>query len=206
MTRTPLPSPSPPAPRSPRSAPRSTRAVAALTAGLVLAALAVACSSSSKPVVSANGTGSTQTTVGADAGSASAAGKPCVARTGALPSGAPDVPVVVGPAPTSLVIKDLKVGTGPAATATDTVTVNYIGVACSTGEIFDSSWSRGQPATFALNQVIPGWTQGLTGMQVGGRRLLGIPSNLAYGAQGSPPQIAPDEALWFVVDLVKISS
>lgn len=99
-------------------------------------------------------------------------------------------------------IKDLKEGTGAAAAPTDSVTVNYIGVACSTGKIFDSSWSRGQTATFGLDQVIKGWTQGLTGMKVGGERLLGIPSDLAYGTAGSPPDIAPDEPLWFVVDLV----
>ncbi|HVN52609.1 MAG TPA: FKBP-type peptidyl-prolyl cis-trans isomerase [Acidimicrobiales bacterium] len=136
---------------------------------------------------------------------ASAKGKPCVAMKGTPPKGAPTVPVQVGPPPTKLVVKDLKVGTGPAVKPTDTITVNYIGVACSTGKIFDSSWSRGTTATFGLNQVIQGWTKGLTGMQVGGRRLLGIPSTLGYGSQSAGPDIAPDEALWFVVDLVKIT-
>ncbi len=129
-------------------------------------------------------------------------GKDCVAMKGTPPKGAPTVPVQVGAPPTTLVIKDLKEGTGATVAATDSVTVNYIGVACSTGKIFDSSWSRGQTATFGLDQVIKGWTQGLTGMKVGGVRLLGIPSDLAYGTAGSPPDIAPDEPLWFVVDLV----
>lgn len=171
---------------------------------LVLATLA-GCSSSTKTVAS-TGTGVSTTSGDASGATASAKGKPCVAVSDALPQGAPAVPVQTGPPPTSLVIKDLKVGTGPAVSATDTVTVNYIGVACSTGKIFDSSWSRGQTATFGLNQVIPGWTKGLTGMQAGGQRLLGIPPDEGYGSQGQPPTIAPDETLWFVVDLVSIQA
>jgi peptidylprolyl isomerase len=137
----------------------------------------------------------------------SVAGKPCVATVDPLPAGAPPVDVVVGPAPTTLVVKDLKEGTGAAATATSTVTVNYIGVACSTGKIFDSSYKTGTPtpATFPLSQVIPGFTTGITGMKVGGQRLLGIPSDQAYGAQGRPPVIAGDEALWFVVEVTAIT-
>ena len=130
----------------------------------------------------------------------SASGKPCVALADPLPTGAPNVPVQVGPAPTTLVKEDLKVGTGAEVSAGETVTVNYIGVSCSTGKIFDSSYSRGQPATFGLDQVIKGWTNGIPGMKVGGQRLLGIPADQAYGAN-PPPGIAPDEALWFVVDV-----
>jgi FKBP-type peptidyl-prolyl cis-trans isomerase len=135
----------------------------------------------------------------------SAKGKNCVAMKDAPPKGAPTVQVQTGPPPTKLVVKDLKVGTGAAAAPTDTITVNYIGVACSTGKVFDSSWSRGQPATFGLNQVIKGWTTGLTGMKVGGRRLLGIPPSLGYGSQQAGADIAPDETLWFVVDLIKVT-
>lgn len=132
----------------------------------------------------------------------SAAGKPCVAVADPLPAGAPAVPVKVGPPPTQLVKEDLKPGTGAAVGANDTVTVNYIGVSCSTGRIFDSSYSRGQPATFPLTGVIKGWTDGIPGMAVGGQRLLGIPPDQGYGAQGSPPDIAPGETLWFVVEIV----
>lgn len=145
------------------------------------------------------------TTTAAAQGPASAKGKPCVARVDPLPEGAPEVPVVVGPAPTELVIDDLVPGTGPAVTPESTVTVDYIGVSCSTGKVFDASYGSGEPVTFPLNQVIPGWTQGLTGMQVGGTRLLGIPSDLAYGPQSPTPAIAPDEALWFVVQLRSIA-
>jgi peptidylprolyl isomerase len=135
---------------------------------------------------------------------ASAAGKPCVAVTDALPAGAPEVPVQVGTPPTSLVSKDLQPGTGAEATASSTVTVDYIGVSCSTGKVFDTSYGK-TPATFPLGNVIPGWQQGIPGMKVGGTRLLGIPPSLAYGAQGYPPDIAPDETLWFVVQLKNVS-
>jgi hypothetical protein len=143
---------------------------------------------------------SSTTVAGTDAGSA--AGKPCVAVSDPLPAGAPSVPVQVGPPPTQLVSQDLKVGTGATVGANDTVTVNYIGVSCSTGKIFDSSYSRNQPATFPLSGVIKGWTVGIPNMKVGGQRLLGIPPDQGYGADGSPPDIAPDETLWFVVEVL----
>jgi len=133
---------------------------------------------------------------------ASAAGKPCVPVADPLPTGAPAVPVKVGPPPTQLIKEDLQVGTGATVGARDTVTAHYIGVSCSTGKIFDSSYSRGQPTPFALSGVIKGWTDGIPGMQVGGQRLLGIPADQGYGAQGNPPDIAPNEALWFVVEIV----
>jgi len=134
----------------------------------------------------------------------SAAGKPCVARSQPLPEGAPEVDVAVGPPPTALVTKDITVGTGAPVPAGATVTVNYIGISCSTGVIFDSSYKTNPatPLTIPLTDVIPGWTQGIPGMNVGGRRLLGIPGDLAYRGAGRPPSIAPDETLWFVVDMV----
>ena len=131
----------------------------------------------------------------------SAKGKPCVARVDPLPKGAPEVPVQVGPAPPGLVLEDLVPGTGEVVIANSTVTVDYIGVACSTGKIFDSSYATGQPVSFGLDQVIKGWSQGLLGMYVGGTRLLYIPADLAYGSQSPTPDIAPDEGLWFVVQL-----
>ncbi len=141
------------------------------------------------------------TTTSAAAPTGSAAGKPCVAVSDPLPAGAPTVAVKVGAPPTQLVKEDIKEGTGAVVNPNDSVTVNYIGVSCSTGKIFDSSYSRNQPATFPLNQVIKGWTDGIPGMKVGGQRLLGIPADQAYGAQGKPPTIAPDEPLWFVVEV-----
>lgn len=103
--------------------------------------------------------------------------------------------------PTELEVTDLCTGEGNEVTTTDTVTVNYVGVGYQTLQEFDSSYARGEPISFSLSQVIPGWTQGVAGMQPGGVRLLRIPSDLAYGAQGSPPTILPDEALAFIVEL-----
>jgi FKBP-type peptidyl-prolyl cis-trans isomerase len=138
------------------------------------------------------------------AAAVSAKGKPCVAFADTLPKGAPAVPVQVGPPPKSLVKKDLKIGTGPVVPAGAKVEVNYIGVACSTGKIFDSSYGK-QPITADLKQgVIAGWIKGVPGMRVGGRRLLGIPSADAYGPSSPAALIAPDEALWFVVDAVSL--
>jgi len=120
----------------------------------------------------------------------------------------PVVTVPTGAAPTHLVTKDLVTGTGQAAKAGDTVTVNYVGVLYKNGKEFDSSWSRNQPFTTALTtgSVIPGWVQGIPGMKVGGRRELIIPASLAYGKAGSPPTIPPNSPLVFVVDLLSVSS
>lgn len=134
----------------------------------------------------------------------SAAGKPCVDFNDTLPTGAPTVVMPVGETPKSLVVEDLVTGTGTPVASGDSVTVNYIGVSCSTGKIFDSSWANGKPVTFPLNQVISGWSQGLVGMQPNGRRLLVIPPDLGYGSTGQG-SIAPDESLIFVVDLVSSS-
>ena len=93
-----------------------------------------------------------------------------------------------GPAPTKLSTQDLKVGTGAVVPKNGKVTVNYVGVACSTGKIFDSSYSKGQPfpADLTTGGFILGWQQGIPGMKVGGVRLLAIPSDLAYGTAGEP--------------------
>ena len=171
---------------------------------VVVVGLFVVLSDNTSTDTTAVTTSTTSTTPGASSTEvpvASALGKDCVALADPLPAGAPSVPVPVGPPPTSLIVENLVTGTGAPVVATDTVTVNYIGVSCSTGTIFDSSWSRNQPATFGLNQVISGWTQGLVGMQPGGSRLLVIPPALGYGSSGQG-SIAPDETLVFVVDLI----
>ena len=136
----------------------------------------------------------------------SAAGKPCVALSELPPPDAPTVDIPLGTPPTTLQITDVKTGTGPAVTAKDKVTVNYLGVSCSTGAIFAESYTRGQPATFGLNQVIPGWTEGLQGMQAGGIRQLVIPPEKGYGSSGQGLKIAPDETLIFVVELKSITA
>ena len=130
------------------------------------------------------------------------AGKPCVAVSSPLPKGAPAVPVKVGPPPAKLVTQDLKLGTGAVVEPGSTIGADYIGVACSNGKIFDSSYSRGQPITTSLSDVVQGWQQGIPGMRVGGTRLLGLPPALAYGSASPPGSgIAPNETLWFVVHI-----
>jgi peptidylprolyl isomerase len=118
----------------------------------------------------------------------------------------PGIPKPTGNPPTTLVSKDIVVGTGKAAKKGDKVQVQYVGVSYSTGEQFDASWDNGSPFDFTLGKamVIKGWDQGVPGMKVGGRRELTIPADLAYGATGSPPSIGPNETLIFVIDLKKI--
>jgi peptidylprolyl isomerase len=118
----------------------------------------------------------------------------------------PVIPKPSGPPPRKLVKKDIVKGTGPPAENGDTLVVNYVGVAFSTGKEFDSSWDRGEPFPVPLGagQVIEGWDKGLLGMRKGGRRQLTIPPEQAYGSQGAPPDIGPNETLVFVVDLVDI--
>ncbi len=102
---------------------------------------------------------------------------------------------------------DLTPGTGATVKAGDTVTVDYTGAVASTGVIFQSSLDSGSPVTFSLNQVIPGWTQGIPGMKVGGTRRLLIPASLAYGA--NPPSgsgIPANANLVFDVTLHSIKS
>jgi len=120
--------------------------------------------------------------------------KPAIAQ----PSGDP---------PTELQSVDIVKGKGKKAKAGDNVSVQYVGNSWSTGAQFDASWDRGsEPFTFPLGagQVIPGWDQGVAGMKEGGRRLLVIPPDLAYGAQSPSPDIGPNETLIFVVDLAKV--
>lgn len=116
----------------------------------------------------------------------------------------PTVKPPSGSAPTKLVVKDLLAGTGAEAKLGKSITVNYVGVLYHGGKQFDASWKRGEPATFALEpgRLIAGWTQGIPGMKVGGRRELIIPAALAYGAKGSPPSIPANEPLVFVIDLL----
>jgi len=118
----------------------------------------------------------------------------------------PEVEVPAGKPPKELKVRDIEEGEGPAVKAGDSVSVNYVGVAFSTEEEFDNSYDRGAPFEFTVGegQVIAGWDEGLVGMKAGGQRELIIPPGQAYGAQGSPPSIGPDETLVFVIDLVSI--
>jgi peptidylprolyl isomerase len=122
-------------------------------------------------------------------------------------SAKPVIPAPSGSPPRKLVVEDIVKGKGRAAKQGDNVTLQYVGVAFSTGQQFDASWDSGAPiGPFPLGAgaVIPGWDKGIVGMRVGGRRKLVIPPELAYGTQGQGP-IGPNETLIFVVDLTAIS-
>ena len=99
--------------------------------------------------------------------------------------------------------KVLKEGAGRSPKATDTVKVNYRGTLLD-GTEFDSSYKRNQPIEFALNQVIPGWTEGVQLMKEGAKYEFVIPSKLAYGRRGAGGVIGPDETLIFEVELLSV--
>ena len=118
----------------------------------------------------------------------------------------PKVEKGTGSPPKKLKTEDIIEGKGKAAAANNQLTVNYVGVLFESGKEFDASWERKQPFPFKLGagMVIPGWDKGLEGMKVGGRRRLTIPPEQAYGPQGSPPAIGPNETLIFVIDLLNV--
>lgn len=103
-----------------------------------------------------------------------------------------------------LQIIDLVEGTGDVVPENATITAHYTGALCKDGTIFQSSHDFGKPATFGLNQVIAGWTQGVPGMKVGGTRRLIIPSALAYGSVRAAANIPPNSDLVFDIELVSL--
>jgi FKBP-type peptidyl-prolyl cis-trans isomerase FklB len=105
--------------------------------------------------------------------------------------------------PSGLQYKILQEGTGPKPSASDSVVCNYKGTLLDNTE-FDSSYKRGQPATFQVGQVIHGWTEALQLMPVGSKWQLFIPAELAYGQQGAGPGIGPNATLIFEVELLSI--
>ena len=105
--------------------------------------------------------------------------------------------------PSGLQYEILTEGTGRKPEASNTVTVHYEGRLIN-GTVFDSSYKRNQPASFGLRQVIPGWTEGLQHVPVGGKYRLFIPSELGYGARGAGGSIPPHAALVFDVELLDI--
>ncbi len=105
--------------------------------------------------------------------------------------------------PSGLQYVVLTEGQGKSPKATDTVLVHYKGTLLD-GTEFDSSYKRNAPISFPLNQVIPGWTEGVQLMKEGGKYRFFIPSNLAYGSRGAGGAIGPDETLIFDVELLKV--
>jgi peptidylprolyl isomerase len=163
----------------------------ALIVALCLALGLAACGGGSDSTSSSTEAATTEATGGAEAGAEKTK---------------PKVTVPKGEPPKKLVIKEIEEGTGAEAKAGDEVTVQYVGVNYKSGKEFDASWDRGEPFSFKLGagMVIPGWDKGVEGMKVGGRRELIIPPNLAYGPEGSPPAIGPNETLIFVIDLLEV--
>lgn len=106
--------------------------------------------------------------------------------------------------PSGLVFKSLGGGSGEQPKNTDTVKVNYKGT-LTDGTEFDSSYKRGEPATFPLNRVIPCWTQGVQKMKVGGKAELVCPPELAYGERGAGSDIPPNSTLRFEIELLGIT-
>ncbi|PRZ04835.1 peptidylprolyl isomerase [Isoptericola sp. CG 20/1183] len=116
--------------------------------------------------------------------------------------GAPSVEIPEGyEAPEELVAQTLIKGDGAEVTAEQTVTAHYTGWTLD-GEVFDSSWERGEPSSFSLQQVIPGWTDGISGQTVGSQVLLVIPADQAYGAEADGSSELAGEDLIFVVDIL----
>lgn len=124
----------------------------------------------------------------------------------AAPPTKPKVEIPAGPAPATLKIDDITVGSGAEAVDGKQLTMHYVGVLHKNGVQFDASWDRSEPFPFRLgvDSVIQGWHQGIKGMKVGGRRRLIIPPDLAYGDTGQG-DIGPNETLVFVVDLVAVT-
>ncbi len=189
----------------------SSRLIPRLTAARTRAPLGLAALIAAALLAGCGGSSSSSGTIGVGNENKSdealvKAGETAVAKTptsGPLAT-EPKVTPPSGPAPTKLEKKDLIVGAGKEAKAGDTVTVNYVGVLYNGGKEFDASWKRKEPFQFKLGQgqVIKGWDEGVAGMKVGGRRELVIPSELAYGKNGSPPTIPANAPLVFVVDLL----
>jgi len=176
---------------------------------LLAAALALgACGDKKKSSTSsaAQPTSAATTPATTTATSTTPAAKPSAAKQNGISTDLtkkPSIPKPTAPAPKQLEIHDIVAGSGAGAKAGEQISVQYVGVSYKTGKQFDASWDHGgQPFPFQLGagMVIPGWDQGLIGIKPGGRRELIIPPALAYGAQGSPPAIGPNETLIFVVD------
>jgi FKBP-type peptidyl-prolyl cis-trans isomerase FkpA len=105
--------------------------------------------------------------------------------------------------PSGIVFESLQAGTGPSPKASDTVTVNYRGT-FPDGREFDSSYKRGQPASFPLDHVIPCWTEAVQMMKVGGKAHITCPARLAYGERGAGGLIPPNATLMFDIELLGI--
>ncbi len=185
------------------------RSLAAAVAGLVSIALAGCGSDATTPPPAAPASSTAATSAAAEPAPVAAPGQ-AVPGIPPLTGNPTDVTTAsqakagTGQPPTRLLAQDVVVGKGTAATLADTVDVRYSGTLYSDGTLFDSSWSSGdEPANFPLDAVVPGFAQGIAGMQPGGRRVMVIPPALGYGNRATGP-IPPGSTLVFVVDLVAV--
>jgi len=191
------------------------RLVIVLASGLLLAACSSDPAASPEPSASATDAGqyitSDCSTLGGsptERPSAPTGGTTVDGVTVEQGAGAPLITVAPDLAPaTEVVSRTLSSGKGQVLEATDTLTFNYCGVGLVSQQQFDSSWANGAPITYPLNQLIPGWGEGMPGMKIGEERLLIIPGAAGYGS--TPPSgsgILPDESLAFVVQLLAIEN
>ena len=195
-------------------------ALGAVAVALVFAT--AACGSESSDGSSSSSGSKTTTTAAVgdtEPGTTSTDGPTECAEVGDIPAGAIDGKPTTVDLPSEPTTGDVETtvlteGDGPEVTNSSYVTVHYLGVSCTSGQQFDSSWDTGQPITIAMPSapptstafsVIDGWNQGLLGQQQGATVQLDIPSELAYGAQGSPPAIAPNDPLTFVIEILEVS-
>lgn len=190
-------------------------AAVALLAGCATTTRALSDSSSATPSASESFIVPSESASAIPTPSTSASATPSESGTGIVvgpatvsgPLGSePTVVIDTSAAPaTTLLVKDVATGKGKVVNSGATVTAHYVGYGAMSGQMFDSSWSRGETATFPLDGVIYGWQKGLVGMKEGGRRILVIPAEQGYG--DTPPEgsgIAPGETLIFVVDLIAV--
>lgn len=181
-------------------------------AALALAAVVAGCGSQSaapgvQPAPSAGATAAASTATASSSTTSATTSTPT--SNTPLPAALKSKPKVAIPSsapPKKLVVKDLIKGTGPAATASSTVNVQYVGELYKGGKQFDASWNdgSGQPVSLPLSGVIKGWQQGIPGMKVGGRRELIIPPSLGYGSTAQS-KIPANSTLVFVIDLHAVS-
>lgn len=185
------------------------RIIAVAAAGAVAFGLS-GCGSGDSSETTATSTTSAAAPTSAPAQGAPTAskGRECTAEDIGVEGGFGEVPEITIPddcdPPKQLVVTDLVPGSGPGAAAGDQLTMNYALVTWSDKQKLDSSFDRGEPFELDLGSgmVIPGWEQGLEGVQQGARRLLIIPPDLGYGAGGNG--VAPNETLVFVTDAVAV--
>lgn len=186
------------------------RAVVTLAAAVLLAGCGSTAPTSSPSAAAPTASGPASTsaagsTAGATAAATSAGTVPALTGNPTDLTRESQATAGSGQPPSALVTHDVVVGKGPTAAASNTVAVRYSGTLWTDGSLFDASWSRGtEPISFPLAQVVPGFSQGIAGMQAGGRRVLVIPPALGYGDQAQGP-IPGGSTLVFVVDLVSIS-